>query len=130
MFSQRLKRLRKEAKKTQADMADYMEINRSTYGEYERGVISPPIEKITLLADYFNVSVDYLIGHTQARMIEMKEDPLDVLQQLTVILEYLKDDDSTLKFDGDPLKEYNRDFLVSQIQSSIKTASTINKSNS
>lgn len=122
MFSHRLKKLRKEAKKTQAEMANYIEINRSTYGEYERGVITPPLDKIKLLADYFNVSVDYLSGYANQRVFEMKEDPLDVLAQLTLILEHLENDESTLKFDGDTLNEYNREFLTSQIQSSIKTA--------
>ena len=122
MFSQRLKRLRKEAKKTQAEMADYIEINRSTYGEYERGVITPPIDKMKLLADYFDVSVDYLAGYANQRMIEMKEDSYDVLAQLSIILGYLEDEDSALKFDGDTLNEYNREFLTSQIQNSIKTA--------
>ena len=122
MFSQRLKRLRKEAKKTQAEMADYIEINRSTYGEYERGVITPPIDKIKLLADYFDVSVDYLAGYASQRVFEMKEDSYDVLAQLSIILSYLEDEDSALKFDGDTLNEYNREFLMSQIQNSIKTA--------
>lgn len=126
MFSQRLKRLRKEAKKTQAEMADYIEINRSTYGEYERGVITPPIDKIKLLADYFDVSVDYLAGYANQRVFEMKDDPLDVLAQLTIILQHLEDEDSALKFDGDTLTEYNREFLTSQIQNSIKTAILIN----
>lgn len=127
MFSQRLKRLRKEAKKTQAEMADYIEINRSTYGEYERGVITPPIDKIKLLADYFDVSVDYLAGYVNQRVFEMKDDPLDVLAQLTIILQHLEDEDSALKFDGDVLNEYNREFLTSQIQNSIKTALLINE---
>ena len=122
MFSQRLKRLRKEAQKTQAEMADYIEINRSTYGEYERGVITPPIDKIKLLADYFDVSVDYLAGYANQRIFEMKEDSFDVFAQLSIILGYLEDEDSALKFDGDTLNEYNREFLTSQIQNSIKTA--------
>lgn len=126
MFSSRLKSLRKKAKKTQADMAELMEIQRSTYGEYERGVITPPLDKIKLLADYFGVSIDYLIGQTNLRVFKMEEDPLDVLQQLTIILEYLENDDSQLKFDGDVLKEYNREFLTSQIQNSIKTAMKLN----
>lgn len=61
-FCKRLKEMRKEAEKTQDEMANFLKVKRSTYGEYERGKITPPIDKLSRLAKYFDVSVDYLMG--------------------------------------------------------------------
>lgn len=126
MFPKRLKTLRTQAKRTQAEMAEYLKINRSTYGEYERGVITPPIDKIKLIAEFFEVTVAYLVGESQVRMFEIKEDDKDVLNYLQIIMEYLENESSDLKFDGKSLNEHNREFLISQIQSSIKTAYKLN----
>ena len=60
-FNLRLKMLRKGKKKTQQNLADLLKVRRSTYGEYERGKILPPMDKMKVLADYFGVTVDYLI---------------------------------------------------------------------
>ena len=54
VFSKRLKALRKDREKTQEDMSKLLNIQRSTYGEYERGKIMPPVEKIKILAHILN----------------------------------------------------------------------------
>lgn len=68
-FSERLKELRKDQQKTQDELSKVLNVRRSTYGEYERGKIRPPAEKIFKLAKYFNVSIDYLIGNTEHETI-------------------------------------------------------------
>lgn len=62
IFRERLKNLRLKAGKTQDDMARLLNINRSTYGEYERGKIMPPVDKIEQIANILNVRPYYLIG--------------------------------------------------------------------
>lgn len=62
VFPKRLKQLRLEKGLTQEKIAEVLNIKRSTYGEYERGKISPPIEKIETLAEIFSVAPQYLIG--------------------------------------------------------------------
>ena len=57
-----LKRLREENKKTQKEISDFLKMNQSNYGKYELGTIEPSIETLKLLADYYNVSLDYLVG--------------------------------------------------------------------
>lgn len=59
----RLKELRKINNKTQQEMASLIKTSQSNYGKYERGELEPDIETLCLLADYFSVSVDYLIEH-------------------------------------------------------------------
>lgn len=54
--------LRKENKKTQEEIANYLYVRQTTYSKYERGAINIPIDVIIRLADYYDVSVDYLVG--------------------------------------------------------------------
>jgi len=58
----RLKELRKQNQKTQEDIAQYLHIARSTYNGYEQNISEPTIETLSNLANYYNVSLDYLIG--------------------------------------------------------------------
>lgn len=58
----KLKELRKQNKKTQDEVAKYLHISQSNYGKYELQEIEPNIETLKRLADYYNVSLDYLIG--------------------------------------------------------------------
>ena len=58
----RLKEQRKLHRKTQNDVANILNVSRANYGYYEAGKQFPPVDKLVMLADYFNVSLDYLIG--------------------------------------------------------------------
>lgn len=65
MFGDRLQKLRKDKGLTQKDIADLIKIAPSTVGMYEQGRRDPDTETLRILADYFNVSVDYLLGRTE-----------------------------------------------------------------
>lgn len=67
MFSERLKRLRMEKGITQKELADQLHISRSTIAGYESLGKEPDGEKLCALADFFGVSVDYLLGGTDSR---------------------------------------------------------------
>lgn len=67
MFSERLKRLRMEKGVTQKELADRLHISRSTIAGYESLGKEPDGEKLCALADFFGVSVDYLLGGTDSR---------------------------------------------------------------
>lgn len=58
-----LAKIRKEFAKTQKDMAEILNISKPTYNHYESGRYEPSLETMVKLADYFNCSVDYLLGH-------------------------------------------------------------------
>ncbi|MBM7647048.1 transcriptional regulator with XRE-family HTH domain [Scopulibacillus daqui] len=62
ILSERLKQLRKEKKKTQQDIADYLGITRPAYTAYERGYRQPDYKTLEKLADCYDVSTDYLLG--------------------------------------------------------------------
>lgn len=59
-----LKKLRKERKITQDKLSQAMGVSRSTISMWEINSSEPDNETICRLADYFNVSADYLIGHS------------------------------------------------------------------
>ena len=63
-FASRLKELRKTKGKTQKQMAEFLGLNERTFRQYEAGEVDPPSSKATKLAEYFGVSVDYLLGRT------------------------------------------------------------------
>lgn len=59
---QRLKDVREDADKTQADIAKILNISRQHYSLYERGERELPMHHFMTLARYYNVSLDYLAG--------------------------------------------------------------------
>ena len=62
-----LKRLRFEAGISQKQLADFIGVSQQSVNKYENHNIEPDIEMIIKIADFFNTSVDYLIGHTDMR---------------------------------------------------------------
>lgn len=124
LFSNRLKSLRKEAKKTQQNIADLLKVRRSTYGEYERGKILPPMDKMKVLADYFNVSVDYLISGKSET--EVSEEFIDVSTQMKAALKHLKEEKELL-FDGESLTDESRKILIQSLENGLKMAQIIEK---
>ena len=64
MLFKRIADLRVDRDKTQQEIADMLVCNRQVYGRYERGIREIPISMLLLLAEYYDVSVDYLVGLT------------------------------------------------------------------
>ena len=63
MFAENLKILRERRQMTQQQLADKLDISRSTVGMYENGSREPDFETLELIADFFNVNMDRLIGN-------------------------------------------------------------------
>lgn len=63
----RLKEIREDNDLLQKDVAEILEIPQQNYSRYEIGTIAMPMEKYSILADYYNTSIDYLIGRTDER---------------------------------------------------------------
>ena len=59
---ERLKELRTAQKLTQQQMADYLGVDRTTYVKYETDKSGPTFDTLQKLADYFGVTVDFLMG--------------------------------------------------------------------
>ena len=61
----RLRKLRKEKGISQLKLALDMNTNQNTISRYETGEREPGINELIKLADYFNVSIDYLLERTE-----------------------------------------------------------------
>ena len=61
----RLKELRTEKNVPQSAVAEFLGITQPAYANYERGTRKPDPEILSKLADYFGVSVDYLLGREE-----------------------------------------------------------------
>ena len=62
-----LKKLREEAGISQKQLAELIGVSQQSVNKYENHNIEPDIEMMIRIADHFNTSVDYLIGHTDVR---------------------------------------------------------------
>ena len=60
----RLKDLREDNDVKQKELAEYLNIKQNTYSQYENGKREIPLDTLWKLADYYNTSVDYIIGRT------------------------------------------------------------------
>lgn len=65
----RLKELRKERDLTQTDVANALFLTQHGYSNYEVGRTEPNIETLCKLADYYNVTLDYLVGRNYSNDI-------------------------------------------------------------
>jgi transcriptional regulator with XRE-family HTH domain len=63
-FSERLRQLREKHGYTQKQLADAVHLSKNAICNYEKNVNLPNIETLMLLADIFNVPVDYLLGRS------------------------------------------------------------------
>jgi len=61
-YQEIIRDLRKDRDLTQTDIANVLDIKQQGYSKYENGENEMPIRVIVALADYFGVSVDYLLG--------------------------------------------------------------------
>lgn len=60
-----IRNLREDHDLRQRQLAEILHVSQNTYSQYENGVIDLTAEKLIQLADFYQVSVDYLLGRTQ-----------------------------------------------------------------
>lgn len=63
----RIKEIREDNDYKQIDIVNLLKVTQAQYCRYEIGVNTIPIEKLVMLANFYNTSVDYLIGLTDER---------------------------------------------------------------
>lgn len=61
---ERLKLLRKDRGVTQKEIASSVGVSEVSYQRFEYGTVRPSLETLIALADYFGVSLDYLVGRS------------------------------------------------------------------
>lgn len=96
LFGKRLKELRKEKKLSQEKFGELMNIHHRTISYYEAGERMPSPETLNLFADFFDVSVDYLMGRTNIRnyqfynnLISLDNLPLAAQKEILGFIDYI-----------------------------------------
>lgn len=81
-FGINLRKLRKQRGITQQNMADEINASRSCISNYESGNRQPDNETIKLIADYFDVSVDYLLGRSTVKTVLKSENAVSKMHEI------------------------------------------------
>jgi transcriptional regulator with XRE-family HTH domain len=74
VFSHRLKELRSSKKLTLEQLGKELGVIKQTIGHWESGIRLPNLEMTVSIADYFNVSLDYLVGRTNTPEIRKDDE--------------------------------------------------------
>ncbi len=64
IFYQRIRDLKEDNDLSQLEISKIIRMSEKQYARYERGNVDIPLEKALILADYYNVSLDYIAGRT------------------------------------------------------------------
>lgn len=64
MNTNKLRDLREDRDLTQADIAEILNVNQTTYSRYERGDINIPLDVLIKMALFFDTSIDYILNLT------------------------------------------------------------------
>ena len=78
LFGDRLKKMRKERNLTQEEIGELCEVGKTTISNWENNITQPPFEIVKKLAQYFGVTIDYLLNFTQ--------DDADNMEKLKIAL--------------------------------------------
>ena len=68
-YYKRIRELREDNDKTQNDIANYLNMKQPQYQRYETGTRDIPSDILIKLADYYNVSTDYILERTNSKQI-------------------------------------------------------------
>ena len=79
-LSEKLKELRKRACMTQDDIAEVLEMNRTSFSKYENGASTPPLAVLRKLAKIYSVPLEYLI-HDEQPFIVLNESTVEDVER-------------------------------------------------
>lgn len=68
-YCQRLKGLREDRDIKQIEIANILQTSQSYYAQYENGKRPIPFDRIIKLAEFYNVSIDYIAGRTDRKEV-------------------------------------------------------------
>ena len=80
MFATRLKKLRVSKDITQAEFAQIIGVAQQTVGSWEKGNSTPNYEMLNKIADYFDVSADYLLGRDANKLTFLSDEQKSLLE--------------------------------------------------
>lgn len=100
MIGQTIRGLRKQRKISQTELAKILHVSQQTVTAWETGKAEPSSSAISSLADYFNVTTDYLLGRPEKK----DDDNVDYVALDKAL-------DNARSFDGEPMDDHDREIL-------------------
>ena len=123
MIVDRIKELAEEKKITISELERKADVGSGTIGRWD--VRTPGIDKVQKVADYFDVSTDYLLGRTDKRnYYDLNEkDKRDIQKQLQEMIDDLSSNGALAfsKEDGD-MDEHTKELLIMSLENSLHIA--------
>lgn len=124
-FKYRFKQERVTKGITQKDLAEILGVDRTSISKYENGKQLPEVPVLEKIANYFDVSTDYLLGKTDNRNIQSKiinntSKNKDLEEEIEKIIT-----SKNISFCGKPLEEYDMKFLRDSLRATLEYAKAI-----
>lgn len=128
-FPERLRDLRREYGENQEDLSKLLGLTRSTIGEYERGRIMPPFDKLKIIANHYQVTVDYLMGNSDIATedVRKEESPANISRTLNDVLDQLQHANGDLLFNGKVIDFELRRLLIASMEQIMLTGEIIQR---
>lgn len=122
-----LKNLRNRKGLSQRELADRLKINRSTYARYETSSTQPDYETLKKLAQFHDVTVDYILGVSNEKQPQLTEkDERDIAKRIAALREDLANAEG-LSFHGEPMSEEAIESLLEAMEYAERQATRVNK---
>lgn len=130
MYGKRIKKLRLEQGLKQKELAEKLGISTSSIGMYEREARQPDTEILKKIANYFNVSIDYILGNSDKRDHSelTRKDEKDIAKTLTILKDQIENNQSgELNYNGIEVTKDDADLLLDAMEIALRRIKKKNK---
>jgi transcriptional regulator with XRE-family HTH domain len=127
MIGVRLKKLR--GKRSQEDIAEKIGISRARLSHYETGRSEPDSETLKKIADFYNVSTDFILYGNKEKSTSQdftEKDERDIAKRMEEIKKDLTSEDG-LMFNGEPMSEEAVESFLEAMEYAVRQTQRINK---
>lgn len=126
-----IKKLREQNNINQKDFAKKMNVSNVVLSRYESDERKPDYDTLQRIADYFNVTTDYLLGRGTKKSdktlpTSTSKEERDIAKQLKEFQDSIENSDG-LAFDGEPMSDEAKESLVESMEHIFRQTQRINK---
>ena len=121
-FRTNLKKYLKEKKKTQKDLAEYLEVSPAIVSYYIQGINTPRMDKIDKISEFFGIERSDLIGHNlDLNKTDNQNENIDISNMVNDLMENLNST-QTLMYKGEPMDEVTKELVRASIEQAARIA--------
>lgn len=124
-FRINLKKYLKEQRKTQKDLAEYLEVSPAIVSYYIKGINTPRMDKIDKISEFFGIERSDLIGHNldlnNPNNTDNQNKNIDISNMVNDLMENLNST-QTLMYKGEPMDEVTKELVRASIEQAARIA--------